>query len=34
MNYWPAEPGNLAFATESFFRHCERFVPHARKAAR
>jgi alpha-L-fucosidase 2 len=33
MNYWPAEPGNLAFATESFFRHCERFVPHARKAA-
>ena len=34
MNYWPVEPGNLAFATESFFRHCERFVPHARKAAR
>jgi alpha-L-fucosidase 2 len=34
MNYWPAETGNLAFATESLFRHCERFVPHARKAAR
>jgi alpha-L-fucosidase 2 len=33
MNYWPAEPGNLAFATEVLFRHCERFVPHARKAA-
>jgi alpha-L-fucosidase 2 len=33
MNYWPAEAGNLAFATEVLFRHCERFVPHARKAA-
>ncbi len=33
MNYWPAEAGNLAFATASFFRHCERFVPHARKAS-
>jgi alpha-L-fucosidase 2 len=34
MNYWLVEPGNLAFATEPFFRHCERFVPHGRKAAR
>jgi alpha-L-fucosidase 2 len=33
MNYWPAEPGNLAFATGSLFRHCERFVPHGRKVA-
>ena len=34
MNYWPAEAGNLGFATEALFRHIERFVPHARKAAR
>lgn len=33
MNYWPAEPGNLAGAAEALFRHIERFVPHARKAA-
>ncbi|MBM4458261.1 MAG: alpha-L-fucosidase [Chloroflexi bacterium] len=33
MNYWPVEGGNLAFATDSFFRHCERFIPHGRKAA-
>lgn len=34
MNFWPAEPGNLAYATETLFQHIERFVPHARKAAR
>jgi len=34
MYFWPAEPGNLAYATETLFQHIERFVPHARKAAR
>jgi len=34
MNYWPAEAGHLQFATEALFQHIERFVPHARKAAR
>ena len=34
MNYWPAEAGGLQFATEALFQHIERFVPHARKAAR
>lgn len=34
MNYWPVEPGNLPFAAEALFRHIERFIPHARKAAR
>jgi alpha-L-fucosidase 2 len=34
MNYWPAEPGGLLYATEALFQHIERFVPHARKAAR
>jgi alpha-L-fucosidase 2 len=34
MNYWPAETGNLAYTTEALFQHIERFVPHARKAAR
>ena len=34
MNYWPAEPGNLQYSTEALFQHIERFVPHARKAAR
>ena len=34
MNYWPVEAGNLGFAAEALFRHIERFVPHARKAAR
>jgi alpha-L-fucosidase 2 len=34
MNYWPVEPGNLPFAAEALFRHIERFVPHARQAAR
>jgi alpha-L-fucosidase 2 len=33
MNYWPVEGGNLAFATDALFRHCERFIPHGRKAA-
>jgi alpha-L-fucosidase 2 len=34
MNYWPAEAGGLQYATEALFQHIERFVPHARKAAR
>jgi len=34
MNYWPAETGNLVYATEALFKHIERFVPHGRKAAR
>jgi len=34
MNYWAAEAGNLPQATELLFRHIERLVPHARKAAR
>ena len=34
MNYWPAEAGNLQYTTEALFQHIERFVPHARKAAR
>ena len=34
MNYWPAEAGHLQYATEALFQHIERFVPHARKAAR
>ena len=34
MNYWPAEAGHLQYTTEALFQHLERFVPHARKAAR
>ena len=34
MNYWPAEPGGLQYATEALFQHIERQVPHGRKAAR
>jgi alpha-L-fucosidase 2 len=34
MNLWPAEAGNLAFATESLFQHMLRFVPHGRVVAR
>ena len=34
MNYWPAEAGHLQYTTEALFQHIERFVPHARKAAR
>ena len=34
MNYWPVEAGHLQFAADALFRHCERFVPHARRAAR
>lgn len=33
MNHWPAEPGNLADATEPLFRFIERLVPHAQRAA-
>lgn len=34
MNYWPAEPCDLAECLRPLFEHIERFVPHARKAAR
>ena len=34
MNYWPAEPGALQSYTEALFQHMERFVPHAKKAAK
>ncbi|MFH1569395.1 MAG: glycoside hydrolase N-terminal domain-containing protein [Gemmatimonadota bacterium] len=34
MNYWPAETGHLQHGCEALFQHLERFVPHARKAAR
>jgi len=34
MNLWPAETTGIAEATETFFRHVERCVPHGRKAAR
>ena len=34
MSYWPAEAAHLQTATDVLFRHVERFVPHARKAAR
>jgi len=34
MCYWPAETGHLHAYTDALFKHMERFVPHARKAAR
>ena len=34
MNYWGAEAGHLQYSTEVLFKHIERFVPHARFAAR
>ena len=34
MNYWPAEVCNLAETVEPLLAHVERFVPHAREAAR
>jgi alpha-L-fucosidase 2 len=34
MNYWPAETCALAECHDPLFRHIERFVPHARKAAK
>lgn len=34
MNYWIAEPAGMQKYTESLFRYVERFVPHARQAAR
>ena len=34
MCHWPAEPGHLQACTDALFTHMERFVPHARKAAR
>ncbi len=34
MNYWAAEPTGLQRYTEALFQHIERFIPHARSAAR
>ncbi|MBI3921806.1 MAG: glycoside hydrolase family 95 protein, partial [Armatimonadetes bacterium] len=34
MNYWPAEVCNLADTLEPLFAYLERFVPHARRAAK
>ncbi|MBU1689829.1 MAG: alpha-L-fucosidase, partial [Gammaproteobacteria bacterium] len=34
MNYWFAEPAGMTDCVEALFRHVERFVPHARQAAR
>ncbi|MBN1349299.1 glycoside hydrolase family 95 protein [candidate division KSB1 bacterium] len=34
MNFWPAENGRLQYTTEALFQYIEKFVPHARKAAR
>ena len=34
MCYWPAEPGHLQEYTDALFSHLERFMPHARKAAK
>jgi len=34
MSYWPAEPAGMQAYVEALLRHIERFVPHARRAAR
>ncbi len=34
MNFWPAESTALQYTTEALFKYLERFVPHARKAAK
>ncbi|MEI6807286.1 MAG: glycoside hydrolase family 95 protein [bacterium] len=34
MNYWIAEPAGMQRYTEALLQHIERFVPHARKAAK
>jgi len=34
LNYWFAEPAGMTHCVEALFRHVERFVPHARQAAR
>ncbi len=34
MNYWLTEPAGLSECTEALFRYVERFLLHARKAAR
>jgi len=34
MNYWPAESCALPESVQPLFRHFERFVPHAREAAK
>jgi len=34
MNYWMAEPGGMQKYAEALLQHIERFVPHAKKAAK
>lgn len=34
MNYWMAEPAGMQRYAEALLQHIERFVPHARKAAK
>ena len=34
MNYWPAENGGMQESVDALLQHIERFVPHARQAAR
>jgi len=34
MNYWPAEVCNLSECMNPFFKHVERFIPHAKRAAK
>ncbi len=34
MNYWLAEPAGMQTACEALFQHIERFVPHAKEAAK
>jgi len=34
MNYWIAEPAGMQRYVEALLRHIERYVPHARKAAK
>ncbi len=34
MNYWIAEAAGMQGSVEALFRHIERFVPHARQAAK
>ena len=34
MNYWQAEACGLTECIQPYFDHCERFVPHARQAAK
>ncbi|MBT4822717.1 MAG: glycoside hydrolase family 95 protein [Lentisphaerae bacterium] len=34
MNYWPAENGGMQESVDALLQHIERFVPHAKTAAR